>query len=393
MKVALISHEFPPFIFGGIGSHCYNLACSLSKKGINTTVFTGKSKKITIEKLNNTLHVIRLPYFNFPPRVLWFQLQNYKVLSKLLYDYDIIHIVDPTSGAICARINKKLKKPLITTIHSIPSKCELRNIVKSSEADLSLGDLAFHVLEYPIMEFTSRYCLKNSNHLIFCGLYALEMTRAYLGIDIQKTSVIYNGIRFDETKNNFSFTDTNDKNVSKIIFLGRLYSIKGITYLIRALALLKKDLPHFSLEIFGSGPLERKIKKLASNLELEDKVHVRGFINNHWKLLKAIEKADVVALPSLLEVGPFISALECMACKKPIVAFDLPFMREFITDMQNGLLAKPYDEKDLAEKLYLLLTNPELCTKLGNNAYKYVKEEHNWDILVERYTKIYEKIL
>jgi hypothetical protein len=34
LKVAIISHEYPPFFFGGIGSYCYNLASNLARKGI-----------------------------------------------------------------------------------------------------------------------------------------------------------------------------------------------------------------------------------------------------------------------------------------------------------------------------------------------------------------------
>jgi len=100
----------------------------------------------------------------------------------------------------------------------------------------------------------------------------------------------------------------------------------------------------------------------------------------------------VVALPSLFEVGPSIAALEAMACKKPIVAFDTPFTREFIGSMWDGLLAKPYDVNDFAEKLYLLLTDSKLRNKLGQNAYEYVKQNHNWSTLVKKHIGIYSMV-
>ena len=46
-KIALLSPEFPPFTIGGISAVCYDLANSLSKAGISTTVFCGKSKKLS----------------------------------------------------------------------------------------------------------------------------------------------------------------------------------------------------------------------------------------------------------------------------------------------------------------------------------------------------------
>ena len=156
--------------------------------------------------------------------------------------------------------------------------------------------------------------------------------------------------------------------------------------------MLKKDLKQFSVEIFGEGPMQNKIEKLASSLDLNNEVHLRGFLKDRSKLLKEIMKAKVVVLPSLHEVGPSIAALEAMACKKPVLAFDRPFTREFIVSMQNGLLAKPYDVDDFAKKLYLLLTDTELCAKLGQNAHEYVKENHNWSTLVKEYIKIYSMV-
>jgi predicted AlkP superfamily pyrophosphatase or phosphodiesterase len=73
-------------------------------------------------------------------------------------------------------------------------------------------------------------------------------------------------------------------------------------------------------------------------------------------------------------VGPFVSALETMACKKPVVLFDLPFAREFMKDMYNGLMAKPMDVEDLSNKIGLLLSDRKLALKLGQNAFQYVKK-------------------
>ena len=102
LRVALISHEFPPYLIGGIGTHCYDLASSLSKKGIDVTVFSGKSKQLKIEKLNSHLKVVRLPFPNFPPRFIWFQLQNFKTLLGSLSNFDLIHGVSPIASAVFA---------------------------------------------------------------------------------------------------------------------------------------------------------------------------------------------------------------------------------------------------------------------------------------------------
>lgn len=392
MKVAIISQEFPPFLFGGIGSYCYNLATNLAKKGIHTTVFAGRSKKVTAEKLNDSLEIIRFPFFNFPPRPLWFQLQNLRAISKLLQPYDVIHIADPVSGAVFAYVAKKSKKPVVTTIHSVPPVYTLKSLPDIPFNDLSIGDILFEFLEYPLRMSSMKFSLANSDHVVSCGLYALNKMKESLNLDIRKASVIYNGISFNQVRNDLLPEDTDHKKVTTILFVGRLFYFKGITYFIKALALLEKNFQNYRAEILGNGPLQRKARKLVSHLGLKDKVHFQGFVNDRVRFMKEIRNADMVAVPSLYEVGPCISLLEAMAHKKPVIALDLPFSREFILNMENGLLANPGEIEDLADKLYLLCSDTDLRMKLGWNAYEYVKEKHNWSTLVDEYCKIYEML-
>ena len=67
-------------------------------------------------------------------------------------------------------------------------------------------------------------------------------------------------------------------------------------------------------------------------------------------LLMELKKADVVVAPSFHEAQSMF-VLEAMACRKPVIAFDIPSMKEIITDDENGLLAKSFDVAELAEKL------------------------------------------
>ena len=86
-------------------------------------------------------------------------------------------------------------------------------------------------------------------------------------------------------------------------------------------------------------------------------------------------------------------ALEAMACKRPLVAFDVPFAREIITDGHNGLLAEAFDAKSLSDRIRLLLSDGNLRFKIGQNAHNYVKREHNWDTQVEKFLNIYRNVI
>jgi glycosyltransferase involved in cell wall biosynthesis len=61
--------------------------------------------------------------------------------------------------------------------------------------------------------------------------------------------------------------------------------------------------------------------------------------------------------------------------------------------METGVMAKPGDIIDLVSKIKLLLSNDDLRMKLGENAYQYVRENHNWTTLASKYVEIYKEAL
>lgn len=388
-RVALISHEFPPFLIGGMASHCYDLAYNLSRNKIFTTVFCGMSNKKVVEKLNSYLEIVRLPFLNLPPRFLWFQAQNFRFLLKALQEFDIIHFVNPLASAFFSLFTKKLtKKVLITTVHEV-FLSNLKVFFSAPFSEWTLGDLRIHGVSYPINEFSLRTCLVNADHVIVCGYSALqEMKRIYPDLNYEKVSVIYNGIdleRFNDIYNQFSVEDFS------VIYYGRLVWIKGVLYLLRALSYIRNHFPDLNIKIVGKGPLERKIKILIRKLDLKN-VYMYGYLD-HTKLIQEVVKNSLVVLPSLYEVGPFISGLEAMACRKTLISFDFPFTREFISHMHNGILVEARNVNDLAAKIRLALMDSKLRRRIGQNAYQYVKQKHNWKLIVKRYIDVYENCL
>ncbi len=388
LKVALVSHEFPPFVIGGMGTHCYDLAYSLSKKKILTTVFCGRSRAVRVEKLNPYLHIVRFPFLDFPPRFLWFQVQNFRRLLKLLRGFDIIHGVNPLASAACSYIQHRLKIPFVTTIHEV-FLSDLRVLMNSPLSDWTMGDLRVHAISYPLNEFLVRTCIKSANHVVVCGKTALrDMTHVYRNLDNKKISVIYNGVNFDSL--NKLLKDSYEQG-SFVAYHGRLVWRKGLVDLIKAMAILQNDFPDLNLKIIGKGPLERIIKLLRKKLNLTSKVHLLGYVQRA-DLIEELQTCSFAVLPSLYEVGPFISGLEVMACEKVLIASDTPFAREFISDMRTGVLAKPGDAEDLAAKMRLVLSDGRLRESIAENARKYVSANHNWDSLVDKYLDIYETV-
>jgi len=387
LKVALISQPG-----GGISSVCNGLAFSLSKRGIPTTIFSGTSEEPKAEKLNECLDIIRLPHFDFPPRPVWFQLRNFRLLSKLLKDYTVVHGVSPEASTIFAFCRRKLRKPFVVSIHAVPLSA-LRTFVKTPISCWSLSSFGNYVLEYPLHYLQIRTCLANSDHVIACSFATLNEFRATFKIlRMNKVSVIHNSINFDEIENiKVDYENRNGQSNLSIMFAGRLFWLKGITYLLKAFEILRRDFKDLDLKIFGKGPEQHRIRRFISNAGLKDNVHLQGHVP-HKNLIAEIKKSDMIVLPSLYEAQPMF-ALEAMACKKPLITFDIPFAQEIIVSEHNGLLAEAYNVKDLSDKIRLILSDEKLRFEIGQNAYKYVKREHNWNTQVDKYIDVYKNVI
>lgn len=382
MKVALISHEG-----GGISSLCYGLASRLAQREVEVTIFSSKAGFTTqVQELNDYFNIVRSPMFDFPPNQISYQAFNLLNLSKIFRTYDIVHGVSPDASFMFALLRRKLETPFVGSIHSSP-RAGQRAFISQPLSTWTLSEIGFHVVEYPLREFSVDRILRGSNHTILCSYSLLEDLRAYKKLNLNKLSVIHNGIDFDEIESTPILQARGSTELS-IMYAGRLFWFKGVMLLLEAFKRLRKSFSNANLRIFGKGPLEEKIKSFIAKSGLVESVGCFGHVS-HRRLLVEIKKSDVAVFPSLSEAQPMF-VLEAMACKKPVVLFDLPFAREIVSDKNSGLLAESGDVYDLCEKMQLLLSDADLRKRLGENAYSQVKKEHDWNIQVEKYLKVYQ---
>jgi glycosyltransferase involved in cell wall biosynthesis len=385
-RIAIISQEFPPFTIGGIAAICYDLAYSLSKKGLPVTVFCGKSKSLHVQRLSKNLSVVRLPMLDLPPRHMWFQMRNFKSILKLLRSHTIVEGVDTKSSAVFAWFTKKLGKPFIAHLQGCP-RSERIAFMNSPPSYRSFGDFVYYVAESPMNDFLTEMSLARSDHIVSCSHATFDEAReAYPHLDSAKASVIYNGINFDD----LGPEKTEVEEDGSIVFHGRLVYIKGIVQLTKAMKIVKEKFPNAKLRVFGRGPLRDKIAKLVAESELGRNVVIQGHVPRS-EIISRVRNASVIVLPSFYEAQS-MAVLEAMSCRKPVVVLDLPFSREFIKDSYNGLLARPGDVDNLAEKISLCLSDRSLRLELGRNAYEHAKANHNWDVLVEQYIQLYDAV-
>lgn len=386
MKVGLVTLEG-----GGIATVCYGIARNLARKQISATVFTDTNGDREFETVNDYMKIIRLKRLNFPPRIFWFQLQNLEYLLNSFRKFDIIHGVSADASILATFYKQRLKKPYVVSFHAEPLSC-VRDFFDSPSSSKTPQEFGHQIMEFPLLKHNIQRCINYSDHILVCSYAALrDFEATYKNLDLNRVSVIYNAVNLDEINNVRVVNNSSKPKKLSIIYASRLFWVKGLHHLLEAFVFLKKDFKNVHLEVYGSGPEENRYKKFVSKAGLGDQVHFHGRIPRN-KLIAAIKKADLAVAPSHHEAQSMY-VLEAMACGKPVVAFDIPSMKEIITDGVNGVLAKSFMSNDLAEKIRLVLSDSELRVKLGRNALEYVREKHNWDKQIEKYLQVYSNLL
>ena len=177
LKVALISHEFPPFTIGGIGTHCFDLAYALSTKRVETRVICGTiGKSGTTTKIDDFLEIEYLPCPDFPPRYFWFQILNYKKMRSLVSDCDVIHGVNPTASFGLVLNNEFSNRALVTTHHS-NSLLMLKMFAQMSLSEFTVGNFSQDFLSYPLDQSLERFWFERADCIVVPGISTLEFMK------------------------------------------------------------------------------------------------------------------------------------------------------------------------------------------------------------------------
>ena len=170
--------------------------------------------------------------------------------------------------------------------------------------------------------------------------------------------------------------------------VGRLQnSQKGQIFLLKAAALILKELPETQFLIVGDGPDLQKFQSVAKEEGIENNVIFTGFRDDIPAIL---ELSDIFAMPSLYEGFP-IALVEAMNLRKPIVGFPANGIQEAITDGVNGFLVPFGNIGLLAERIIYLLKNPKEAKNMGGKAWE-VCQGYDISNSVQRLGEIYSEL-
>lgn len=237
-------------------------------------------------------------------------------------------------------------------------------------------------------------------HLSDAVICPSNVTRDYiasLGLDRRLVTVIPNGV----SPSDFTPSPLPDREgrVPVLLYIGTLADWQGLEVVIKALPKILEWQP-VRLQIVGRGRSRQRklLVKHIRKLGLEDHVIIQPAVPHH-EIPALIAEADICLAPlglndrNVTQGACPIKVLEYMAAGRPLVASNMPIVRELLREDVDALLFSPNDPDDLARQILALLNDPELSKRLAKSASDRALTKFTWHEAQKKLVKVYEKLI
>ena len=172
-----------------------------------------------------------------------------------------------------------------------------------------------------------------------------------------------------------------------IMFAGRLIPTKGVQYFVAMFRALAQEHPELEAEVCGEGVLYHAA--LGAAEALQGRLRILGRVSDE-DLRDTYRRARVFVMPSRYE-GLGLVALEAMACGTPVVAFDVPGLRD-IRDTGVTLVPRD-DQKGLRAQVDALLLDGARWRDLSAQGMELVRTKYSWDAVRPQIAEVYRSVL
>ncbi len=310
-----------------------------------------------------------------------------KVLKEFKPDIVQVHTMYELSPSVLFLLKKH---PTVLTVHgsedfvksyliwSFPTSFFKSDEI--SEDNLNFIGKLHYWYHVHISAFVYKFALKNVDTFVVFSKYMQNVLKK----DGIESVYIPNATKLFESK-----PISNDE--FEILYVGRLESIKGVQFLIKAFTELKKDYSEITLSIVGTGSYIKILKDLVKKLFLEEDVIFYGHLNRD-DLEKRYVKSSVVVIPSVWDEPFGKVGIEAMSVGRPVVASDVGGVSEWLIDRKTGYLVQPKNSNDIGKKIANLIENKELLKKMSVDSVMQAKnfsiEKHAEQIL-----EVYKKTI
>ena len=374
MKIGVLGVRcFPPKM-SGIDRQMFELSKQLARNGHDVYVFAAESGESPMKKI----HLIRVPSIRMEVADMSLSFLTYNFFSVPViaravrkYGLDVLHLNNPPAGFAGAVAKKITGVPLVYTMRgTIPDNIKARG--------KAVGKI-LGMLEAPAVRNADMITAITGHIAKVAGKYYSKM-----GIAVIPNGIVSRG-KGTPGKVRKELGLKRDSRI--ILFVGRLVGVKGIEYLIKAMAGVVKKFPEAALVLVGDGPMRRNLENMTKQLSLENSVHFAGMRNDVENFFQA---AEIMVLPSLHEGFPNV-VLEAMCYGVPVIATDIMGNPDVIKK-EFGLLVRPRDSAELSRAIIRVLSDSRMLKTMSREAKKEAKK-YSWSAITRKYEDAYRSAI
>ena len=300
------------------------------------------------------------------------------------HNYDVVHFRNIWDGFEIAQNKKKYGYKTLFEVNGLPS-IELKYHYPGLDSDL-----LSKIKEQEIATL----------HLSDAIICPSRVTRDYiasLGLNRKLVTVIPNGV----SPSDFSASPlpARGERAPVLLYIGTLADWQGLDIVIKALPKILEQQP-VRLQIVGRGRSRQRkmLAKQIRRLGVEEYVVVQPAVPHH-EIPALIASADICVAPlglndrNVTQGACPIKLLEYMAAGRPMLASNMPIVRELVREDVDALLFSPNDPDDLARQTLALLNDFELSKRLAESASQRALSKFTWHESQKKLLKVYEKLL
>jgi glycosyltransferase involved in cell wall biosynthesis len=221
-----------------------------------------------------------------------------------------------------------------------------------------------------------------ADHIIAVSEYDRKLALARGIVAERKITRIYNGVA-DLAKE----PGPQRSGPPRILMTGRFAPQKDHAGLVRALGHLRHL--DWVLDFAGAGATQTDVAALVESIELDDRVN---FLGQRHDVPDLLRRADIYALISHWEGFPY-GVIEAMSAGLPVLASDVGGVAEAVGHGMTGFVVPRGDENAVAERIAVLLRDPDLRARLGASGRRRYQEEFRIDVMLERTLGLYEEVV
>lgn len=165
-------------------------------------------------------------------------------------------------------------------------------------------------------------------------------------------------------------------------------SWKGLDYLAMAVPLILKEIPDAKFLITGDGPYRGRLIKTIEQAGVKDKLYLLGHREDVTSIINSI---DILVHPSYANEGVPQTVLQAMAMKKPVIASDIPSLKEVVINNETGIIVPPKDPKGIAKAVIKLCFDKKFARDLGENGRGLALKSYSFKNMLDKLETIYNE--